>query len=129
MRPEKQLFRPDFFIIFVLGYLYGIIKKVVCALLCAMMKQERIPAFLKAVGRRLRQLREQHGLSQEKVQFKTGIYLAYVENGHRNPTVTTLIDICRYYGTTLEEFFAGLEPYDDEPRSADEVQPENDATL
>ena len=109
MRPEKQLFRPDFFIIFVLGYLYGIIKKVVCALLCAMMKQERNPAFLKAVGRRLRQLREQHGLSQEKVQFKTGIYLAYVENGLRNPTITTLIDICRYYGTTLGEFFRELE--------------------
>jgi DNA-binding XRE family transcriptional regulator len=129
LRPEKQLFRPDFFIIFVLGYLYGIIKKVVCALLCAMMKQERNPAFLKAVGRRLRQLREQHGLSQEKVQFKTGIYLAYVENGLRNPTITTLIDICRYYGTTLEEFFAGLEPYDEAPRVADESESENDATL
>lgn len=96
-----------------------------------MMKQERNPAFLQAVGRRLRQLREQHGLSQEKVQFNTGIYLSYVESGLRNPTVTTLIDICRYYGVTLEEFFAGLEPYDEQPRGADESEPEpeNDATL
>lgn len=100
-----------------------------------MMKQERNPAFLQAVGRRLRQLREQHGLSQEKVQFKTGIYLAYVENGLRNPTITTLIDICRYYGVTLEEFFAGLEPFDeatcgaDQSPDANEHEPENDTTL
>lgn len=84
---------------------------------------------MKAVGRRLRQLREQLGLSQEKVQFRTGIYLAYVENGHRNPTVTTLIDLCRFYGITLEEFFAGMEPYDAEAGTADELQPENDAAL
>lgn len=45
------------------------------------------------------------------------------------PTITTLIDICRYYGTTLEEFFAGLEPYDEAPRGADESESENDATL
>ena len=89
----------------------------------------RTEPLMKAVGRRLRQLREQHGLLQEKVQFKTGIYLAYVENGLRNPTITTLIDICRYYGTTLEEFFAGLEPYDEAPRVADESESENDATL
>lgn len=104
-----------------------------------MEQRHRNEPLMKAVGRRLRQLREQHGLSQEKVQFKTGIYLAYVENGLRNPTITTLIDICRYYGTTLEEFFAGLEPYDEAPRGADqspdanepepEPEPENDATL
>lgn len=112
-----------------MGYLYDIIIKVVCALLCGMVKQERNPEFLAAVGRRLRQLREQRGLSQEKVQFKTGIYLVYVETGRRNPTVTTLIDLCREYGVTLEEFFAGLENPAEEPRTADDVQPENDVTL
>lgn len=72
--------------------------------------------FLQITGGRLRQLREQSGISQEKVQFKTGIYLSYVENGHRNITITTLIDLCREYGVTLEEFFAGLDlPAEDAP--------------
>ena len=105
-------FRFDFFILLFLDYHFGAIKKVVCALLCIMVKQDRNISFLHAVGRRLRQLREERGLSQEKMQFEKRIYLVYVENGKRNISITMLLDICRVYGITLADFFRGMEPYE-----------------
>ena len=80
-----------------------------------MIKQARNISFLQAVGRRLRQLREECGLSQEKVQFKTGIYTVFLETGKRNITVSTLIDLCKVYDVTLEQFFAGMEFYEGQP--------------
>lgn len=77
-----------------------------------MAKQERNSSFLLAVGRRLRQLREERGLTQEKMQFEKRIYVVYAENGNRNISITMLIDICREYGITLQEFFRGIEPYE-----------------
>lgn len=94
-----------------------------------MKKQERNTSFLQAVGRRLRQLREATGLSQEKVQFKTGIYLVYLETGQRNITLSALLDLCQVYGVTLEEFFAGMEFYDGQPlpRPAEPEEPDASA--
>lgn len=79
-----------------------------------MAKQERNIRFLAAVVRWLRQLREERGLSQERVEFKTGIYTGYVEQGLRNISITALIDVCEVYGVTVEEFFTGMESYEEE---------------
>lgn len=64
---------------------------------------------MQAMGRRLREVREARGLSQEKVTFSTGVYLTRIENGHRNISVSTLLLLCRPYGVSLEEFFKGLD--------------------
>lgn len=70
-----------------------------------MVKQQRDNSLMKAVGRRLRELRESIGLSQETVLFKTGIYLTRIENGKRNISISTLIELCKVYNITLREFF------------------------
>lgn len=105
-------FRPDFFISFYRAYHFGTIKKVVHHLLCDMVKQERNISFLRAVARRIRQVREERGLPQEKLQFEKRIFLAHIENDERNISVTMLLDICLAYGITLADFFRGMEPYD-----------------
>ena len=60
------------------------------------------------VGKRVRFLRNEMGLSQEKLAFKAGIdrtYLAGVEAGKRNVTITVLEKIVCALEVTLSEFF------------------------
>ena len=71
--------------------------------------QIRNGILLKAIGKHLRELREERGISQELVLFKTGIYLVRIEAGQLNITVSTLTGLCSFYGITLEEFFAGFD--------------------
>lgn len=49
-----------------------------------MTKQERNISFLRAVARRIRQVREELGAPQEKLQFEKRIFLAHIENDERN---------------------------------------------
>lgn len=77
-----------------------------------MSKYQRNEKLIKAVGKRLRLLRESCGLSQEKVQFQKSIYLTGIENGYKNITIGTLVELCDTYKITLREFFKGLEDYD-----------------
>lgn len=74
-----------------------------------MVKRQRNEKLIKAVGQRLRQLREACGLSQEKVLFQNSIHLSRIENGHKNITIGTLVELCDTYGTTLRDFFRGLD--------------------
>lgn len=76
------------------------------------MTKQRDAEYLAAVGRRLRKLREERGLSREKVLFRKNVYLYAIESGRLNITVSTLAAICEEYGITLHEFYKGLD-YDD----------------
>ncbi|OUJ68179.1 helix-turn-helix domain-containing protein [Hymenobacter crusticola] len=60
------------------------------------------------VIRRLQELRKQRGLSMQEVYDATGIHVARLEAKKANMTVQTLAVLCRYYGTSLAEFFRGL---------------------
>lgn len=82
-----------------------------------MTKRKRSEELIAAVSRRLREVREASGISQEKVLFQTGVYLTRIENGHRNITVSTLVTLCSTYGITLQEFFNTFDDHD-------QVQPE-----
>ncbi len=75
-----------------------------------MAKRRRNEALVKAVGDRLRGLRLAKGLSQDVVYIDTDIHIARVEMGKYNVTISTLSDLCEYYGLTLEEFFNGINP-------------------
>ena len=61
------------------------------------------------VGRNLRRLRLDRGLSQEQLAHDAGIapsYLSQIENGTRSPTVTKLQDLATTLRTPIVEFFA-----------------------
>lgn len=73
-----------------------------------MAKQYRNEKLIQAVGQYLRQLREERGLSQEKVTFQKNIYLTRIENGYRDITLNTLMRLCDAYQITLRDFFKGL---------------------
>lgn len=60
------------------------------------------------VGSRIRSLRNSLGLSQEKLAPKAGIdrtYLAGIESGKRNATITSLEKIVLALDISLSDFF------------------------
>lgn len=60
------------------------------------------------IGARIRELRNQQGISQEKLALKAEIdrtYLAGVERGKRNPSIKSLEKILNALGVTFHEFF------------------------
>jgi len=60
------------------------------------------------VGRRIRDLRSDMGLSQEKLALKADLdrtYLAGVENGKRNLSIKSLEKIVNALGVSFHEFF------------------------
>ena len=60
-------------------------------------------------GKRIKELRIERGLSQERVALNAGItpaYLGLVERGQRNATVSIVERICAAMNVTLREFFA-----------------------
>lgn len=60
------------------------------------------------VGNRIRYLRNQMGISQEKLALKAGIdrtYLAGIESGKRNATLTSIEKIVTALEVSLTVFF------------------------
>lgn len=60
------------------------------------------------VGNRIKELRKQMGLSQEKLANNCELdrtYLASVENGKRNISIINLEKIVKALNVTLKEFF------------------------
>lgn len=65
------------------------------------------------VGNRIRVLRKETGLSQEKFALKAEIdrtYLAGIESGKRNITIASLEKIVNALGISMKEFWS-FEPY------------------
>jgi transcriptional regulator with XRE-family HTH domain len=63
------------------------------------------------LGKRVRELREQRGLSQEQLAERAGLHWTYVsgiERGRRNPGLNTLGALAKALGVTLWEFLRDL---------------------
>ena len=63
------------------------------------------------IGHRIRKLRIEQELSQEKLALKADIdrtYLAGAEQGKRNISVKSLDKIIKALGVSFEDFFKGL---------------------
>ena len=63
------------------------------------------------LGKRIRKLRQQTGLSQEKFTLKIGMvrtYFASVEAGKRNIAIVNIKKIADGMDVSLSELFAGL---------------------
>lgn len=73
-----------------------------------------------SIGKRLKELRGQYGLSQERLALQAGItpaYLGQIERGIKNPTVVTVERLCDALGVSLADFFS------DQPISPEESDP------
>ncbi len=60
------------------------------------------------VGKRIKQLRNQLGISQEELAFRSNVhrtYIASVEVGKRNLTINVLEKIVNALEVTLSDFF------------------------
>ena len=57
---------------------------------------------------KIKQLREEKGVSQEIFYIDTDIHIARIETGKLNITVSTLKDICDYFGISLSDFFKDI---------------------
>ena len=76
------------------------------------MKNIRDKEVIKAVGKRVRKLRKEKGLSQEKLSLKielTRNTISRVENGDFDPTLTTLSQIARGLEIDIRDLFAFLD--------------------
>lgn len=64
--------------------------------------------FFKELSRRLIKERKNRGLSQEALEDRSGVdrvAIAYIEQGHRKPTVTTIFRLAKGLGIKLEKLF------------------------
>lgn len=64
-----------------------------------------------ALGLRIKELRAEQNITQERFSLMTGVnrsYLASIERGARNMSFATLVRIAEGFGMTLEEFFRGI---------------------
>ena len=65
-----------------------------------------------AVGRHVRELRQQRGISQEDLAARAGLhrnYVGSVERGERDIGITAIWRIARALGVSLAEFFAPID--------------------
>lgn len=76
------------------------------------MNKHRLNEILhQRIVKRLVDIRKQKGFTQEDVRFDLEINISRVEAGQHSISMTTLADLCDYYGVTLEEFFKGIETH------------------
>lgn len=70
-----------------------------------MKRQRRNDLLVQQVVERLKAVRRERGLTQENVRFDTDLNIGRIESGRNSISLTTLADLCDYYGIPLEEFF------------------------
>ena len=68
-------------------------------------KQRKNTILISKIASRIKQLREEKGISQDSFFIDTEIHIARIESGSSNITVSTLSAICDYFGISLSDFF------------------------
>lgn len=76
--------------------------------------------FRKQLGKRIREIRREKGLTQENVYLESGIsrsHIAMIEAGKRDITISALFKISRALGADLKEIFSfdDIEKYQFDP--------------
>ncbi len=71
-------------------------------------KQRKNTILVSKIANRIKQLREEKGISQDSFFIDTDIHIARIESGRSNITVSTLSAICDYFGITLSDFFKDI---------------------
>ncbi len=63
-------------------------------------------AITRAFGKRMRQLRRERGLAQDRLAAQAGLsasYVGFIERGERNPTLETIYKLARVLGVAPKE--------------------------
>lgn len=58
----------------------------------------KVTAVSVKIGKTIRKIREEKGITQEKLAFEAGLnraYIGYIERGERNPSTETLVKIAQ----------------------------------
>jgi transcriptional regulator with XRE-family HTH domain len=66
------------------------------------------PSLKELVGERIAQLRNSKNLSQQKFSYEADMertYLAHIENGRKNISISTLEKITGALGVSIKDFF------------------------
>jgi transcriptional regulator with XRE-family HTH domain len=71
-------------------------------------KQRKNTILVSKIANRIKQLREEKGISQDSFFIDTDIHIARIESGRSNITVSTLSAICDYFRITLSDFFKDI---------------------
>ena len=71
-------------------------------------KQRKNTILVSKIASRVKQLREEKGVTQDSFFIDTDIHIARIESGRSNVTVSTLSAICDYFGITLSDFFKDI---------------------
>jgi transcriptional regulator with XRE-family HTH domain len=69
-------------------------------------------SFLKKVGMRVCELRQQQGWSQEEFAHRAGLHRTYIsslERGRRNISLLNVRAITQAFDITISQFFEGIE--------------------
>ena len=77
-----------------------------------MAPRNKTTAFTRAFGDAVREARERRGLSQEALGFESELdrtYISGIERGVRNPTLKTILRICRALGIRPSRVLRGTE--------------------
>lgn len=77
------------------------------------------------IGKAIRALRAQKGVSQERLALETGIgrrYMSDIENGHRNVSLEIVEKIATYFEMSASEFVRRIEHADEPPLTLDNLK-------
>ena len=90
-----------------------------------MKTQRRNDELIRQIAERLKAVRRARNLTQDRVRHDTQLNIGRIETGRHSITITTLSDLCTYYGITLTQFFneAGSNG-ESEPSSTDTMNRE-----
>lgn len=66
----------------------------------------KVTSVSKKIGQNLRKIRENKGLTQEKLALNAGLnraYIGYIERGERNPSTDTLVKIAKALKVSIKD--------------------------
>lgn len=66
----------------------------------------KVTAVSKAIGNKVRKLREKKGITQEDLALEAGLnraYIGYIERGERNPSTETIYKIAKALKVSPQE--------------------------
>ena len=73
-----------------------------------MEKKKKDIELAKQIAERLKEVRNERGITQESVRFDLSMNIGRIEIAENCISLSTLKKLCNYYGITFEEFFKGI---------------------
>jgi DNA-binding XRE family transcriptional regulator len=72
------------------------------------MAQRKNIELLQKIAQRVKELREEKGVSQQQAYNDTDIHFGRIEAAKMNLSITTIHDICQYFEVSLSDFFKAI---------------------